>query len=68
MSDKKYWFGFKQTIPKPPGQAIPCGPYETYEIAKIEREKAKAWDCEVSIPFLAESKDEAAELAKKHMA
>ncbi len=32
-----------------------------------EREKAKAWDCEVSIPFLATTKDEAAEQAKKHM-
>ncbi len=37
MSDVKYWFGFKQTFPKPPGQAIPCGPYDTYEIAKRER-------------------------------
>jgi len=67
MSDVKYWFGFRQTIPRPPGQAIACGPYSTYEEAKIEREKAKAWDCEVSIPYSAETKEDAEKKAKLYL-
>jgi len=65
MSDTKYWFGFRQTSPSPPGHAIACGPYSTYDEAKIERQKAKAWDCEVSVPFTALTKEEAYEKAKK---
>ena len=56
----KYWFGFRQTTPKPPGSAVPCGPYDSYEEALQERTKAKAWDCAVSTPFQASSKSEAA--------
>ncbi|MFH1372441.1 MAG: hypothetical protein ABII79_01410 [bacterium] len=67
MSDVKYWFGFRQTSPKPPGQAIACGPYSTQEEARIEREKAKAWDCEVSIPYMASTQKEAKEKAKEFM-
>jgi len=67
MSDEKWWFGFRQTIPKPPGQAIAYGPYESYDKAKTERKRSKARDCEVSIPFAASSKDEAEEKAKKYL-
>lgn len=67
MSNAKWWFGFRQTIPKPPGQAIACGPYESYDKAKAERKRTKASDCEVSIPFTASSKDEAEEKAKKYL-
>lgn len=37
MSDEKYWFGFKQTSPKPSGKTIVCGPYSSYDKAKKER-------------------------------
>jgi hypothetical protein len=67
VSEEKWWFGFRQTSPKPPGQAIACGPYESYEKAKAERQKSKAWDCEVSIPYSADSKDEAEEKAKQFL-
>ena len=67
MPEKKFWFGFRQTSPKPPGQAIVCGPYSSYEEAKNEREKSKTWDCEVSIPFSADSKEEAEGNARKFL-
>ncbi len=37
----KYWFGFKQISPKPPGKAIACGPYSTYQEAKMRGKKLK---------------------------
>jgi len=63
MSQEHYWFGFKQTTPL--GQAIACGPYSSYEQAKAERERAKAWDCDVSTPFVAQTKEEATIISKK---
>lgn len=62
---KEYWFGFKQTFPKPSGRAIACGPYGTRDEAMKEREKSKAWDCVVSVPFIAYSKDEAEKRAEQ---
>ena len=62
-----FWFGFKQTIPSPPGNVILCGPYNTYDEAKKERENAKQWDCEVSAPFAAKSEDEALKKAQRLM-
>ena len=66
MAGDKWWFGFRQTTPKPPGQAIACGPYESYEKAKDERERSKAWDCEV--PYSASSQEEAEGKAKQVLA
>ena len=60
-----HWFGFRQTHPRPPGQVIACGPYRSWEEAKREREKAKASDAEVSVPFVAASKEEATARAKQ---
>jgi len=58
---KKYWFGFRQVIPKPPGKWILCGPY-SYEEAIKEREKEnKAWDAEVTEVFFANDEKEAQE-------
>lgn len=68
MTTQKYWFGFRQTTPHPPGQVIACGPYTSYEQAKLERERSKAWDCEVSIPFTATTPQEADETAKRYLA
>ena len=66
MEDKVEWyFGFRQTSPKPPAQWIACGPYDSYEKAAKERHRAKAWDCEVSVPYSATSKEEAEEIARK---
>jgi hypothetical protein len=66
MEDKRGWyFAFRQTSPKPPGQWIACGPYNSYEKASEERSQSKAWDCEVSVPYAAASKEEAEEIAKK---
>ena len=67
MSNEKWWFGFRQTTPKPPGQSIANGPFDSYEQAKSERERSKALDCEVSIPFAATSKGEAEEKAKQFL-
>ena len=63
--ENKYWFGFRQTYPKPPGKAIACGPYDSYEEAKKERNQSKAWDCNVSVPFIADTKKEAEEKAER---
>jgi hypothetical protein len=55
----KYWYKFRQTSPRPPGQWIVCGPYDSCEAAAVAREKSKAWDCEVGNVFPAASKEEA---------
>jgi hypothetical protein len=54
-----WYFKFRQTKPSPPGQWIVCGPYDSYEKAKSEREKSKAYDGGVSNVFRACSKEEA---------
>ena len=60
MSKEKYYFRFRQIIPKPPGQAIACGPYDTLKEALAARDSEKHnYDCEVSIPFTAPTKEEA---------
>jgi hypothetical protein len=55
----QYWFGFRQILPKPPGVAVPCGPFNSCSTAEKERERMKAWDAAVSIPFTAETRAEA---------
>ena len=65
MSESKYWFGFRQTIPNPPGKAIACGPYNSREEANRERQKSKAWDSSVSAVFVAETKEEAEKKAEE---
>jgi len=65
MSEGKYWFGFRQTIPRPPAKAIPCGPYNSREEADRERQKSKAWDCNVSTVFIAETEEEAYKKAEE---
>ncbi len=62
MEESSYFVGFRQVRPSPPGAWVIMGPYRTNEEAKREREKAKAWDAEVTVPFAA--KDAAA--AAKH--
>lgn len=52
-----YWFGFRQL--SPPGTAVPCGPYRSYEETKKERERMKAWDAAVSVPFTAATQEDA---------
>jgi hypothetical protein len=65
MSEGKYWFGFRQIIPQPPGKAVPCGPYNSRQEADIERRRSKAWDCNISDVFIAESKEEAEKKAEE---
>ena len=66
MTDKPGWyFAFRQTSPRPPGVWIACGPYDSYARASQERNQSKAWDCEVSVPYSAASKEEAEEIARK---
>lgn len=68
MADtEQWWFGFRQTHPRPPGRAIACGPYPTLAKAKVEREHAKAWDCEVSIYYSAATKEEAEQKARQFL-
>ena len=65
MSEKKWWFGFRQIIPSPPGREVGWGPYDTYEKALYARGRAKAVDCQVSVPFQAESQTEADDQADR---
>ncbi|MDD2760814.1 MAG: hypothetical protein PHH11_11035 [Methylomonas sp.] len=67
MNNEKWWFGFCQTLPKPPGQAIACGPFDSHDVAQKERERAKAWDCEVSMVYSAFSKAKAEEQARHYL-
>jgi hypothetical protein len=60
-----YWFGFRQISPKPPGVAVPCGPYNSFDEAKKERERMKAWDSAVSTPFTADTHEEATAKAEE---
>lgn len=63
--DRKWWFGFRQTHPRPPSRAMALGPYSSFEEAARESEKeARDWHCQVSIPFTAKTKDEAREKAE----
>lgn len=63
--ENNWWFGFRQILPKPPGRAIAEGPYGSYEDALREGEQAKAWDCTVSVPFIAATEEEAAQKAEQ---
>ena len=60
----KWYYWFRQTTPKPPGGWVLCGPFETYEVAKRDREISKAWDAELSVPFSASSQEEAEKKAQ----
>lgn len=53
----KYYFGFR--VVDPLGSWVVQGPYDTNDQAKVARESAKAWDAQVTTPFVASSKDEA---------
>lgn len=55
--EQKYYFGFR--VLRPTGRWVVCGPYATNDQAKGERERAKAVDAQVTVPFLASSKEEA---------
>lgn len=57
--DVQFWFGFRQTSPKPPGTAVVCGPYKSLKEASSERDKMRAWDAALSVPFTAKSREEA---------
>lgn len=47
----KWYYWFRQTTPKPPGGWVLCGPFETYERAKRDRDNSKAWDAELGTSF-----------------
>jgi hypothetical protein len=55
----KWFFCYRLTSGARPGRWVVQGPYATYERAKDARQKAKAWDAEVSVPFPASTKEEA---------
>ena len=61
MDDAKFYFCFRQSFPQPPGAWVLQGPYDTYDQAKDARQRAKAWDADVGIPFSASCKTEAQE-------
>jgi hypothetical protein len=65
MNEKKWWFGFRQIIPSPPGRGVGWGPYDSYEKALFARERAMTSDCQVSVPFQADSQAEADEKADR---
>lgn len=67
MNNEKWWFGFCQTLPEPPSIAIAVGLFAWYKEAKAERDRTEAWDCAVSIPYSASSKEEAEEKAKQYL-
>jgi hypothetical protein len=55
----KYFFKFRQTSTKPPGQWVVCGPFDSYETAMADHQLSRAWDCQLSPVFPAASKHEA---------
>ena len=57
QTEWKYYFGFR--VRNPTGSWVVQGPYDTNDQAKAARESAKAWDAQVTVPFVARSKDEA---------
>tara|TARA_R100000687_G_C6330090_1_gene109205 strand:- start:133 stop:501 length:369 start_codon:yes stop_codon:yes gene_type:complete len=57
--DPQYWFGFRQVIPSPPGQAIAKGPFDSFSEAERESEKFMGPDTVVSAPFIADSEKQA---------
>ncbi len=59
MDDTRFYFCFRQIIPRPPGAWVLRGPYETYEQAMNARQRSKAWDADVGTPFSADSTPEA---------
>jgi len=59
MAEQKYYFGFRQIKPSPPGRWVACGPHDTFEAAMADRASMKAWDSEVDVPMLYASKEEA---------
>jgi hypothetical protein len=60
--DKKWFFSFRQNVPGPAGALIAQGPFDTYEQAMAELEKALASNAEVSTPFSATTQVEAQEM------
>lgn len=67
MREIFYWFGFRQTYPKPRGEVVLCGPFHSYDEAKRDRENSKEWDCEVGIPFSAATREDAWKQVKTYM-
>ena len=63
MSEIKWWFAFRQWVPQPSGTGIAVGPFDSYRKAIEERQRTKAWDCDVSEPFPSGSKEEAEQRA-----
>jgi hypothetical protein len=59
MSNEKWWFGFRQVLPAPPGRWVGSGPHDSYSKALAASERAKQRDCEISAPFQAETQAEA---------
>ena len=59
MNTELYWYGFKQVRPSPVSEVVICGPFNSYEEAKRDRENSKAWDCQLGVPFKASSKEKA---------
>jgi hypothetical protein len=57
LQEEGFYFGFRQTHPN--GSWVLCGTYKNFEEAKNERERSKAIDAEVTIPFFALSKEDA---------
>jgi hypothetical protein len=59
MGASNWWFAFRQSMPLPPRMGIAIGPFESHREAVEQRQRSKAWDCDVSEPFQAGSKQEA---------
>lgn len=55
----KYYYGFRQTFPRPPGRWVSCGPFDTYDLAMSDRRRSKQWDCELTEVFEAASQQDA---------
>lgn len=54
-----YYYGFRQTRPAPPGRWVLCGPFDSYDLAMSNRTNSKAWDCDLSVVFGADTRAEA---------
>lgn len=58
-NDVRYYYGFRQTTPKPPTQWILCGGERSHDEMKAEHANSNVWDCELSPLFASPSREEA---------
>lgn len=66
MSDGFFWFAYRQVNEKPYGNVVVEGPFENMDAAERKKGNETDWDMQYMGPFLAESREEAKQRARKY--